>query len=275
MPLFPQHRVPFNKYQGTGNDFVLISWNWDALPTSQSVVRICDRRTGIGADGLLLLTPPENPDALARMILFNPDGSRPEMCGNGLRCAAMHVAQHYPNAPARFIIQTDAGLRLCEILSPATPCFVRVAMGPVSPPEDLRLDDPPVHLMCLSVGNPHAVLVHEVPPSSIAMLGPAIGTHPAFPQGVNVGFPSNLTPQSFDLAVFERGAGLTRACGTGACAATVALASAGLLKTTTQVRVRLPGGQLVVDYDPTTRQATLTGEACRVFDGTIAWPPTL
>jgi diaminopimelate epimerase len=272
MPASQGPRLPFFKYQGTGNDFILLDWTRTDLPDHQTISRLCDRRTGIGADGLLLLTPPAEMPATARMILFNPDGSRPEMCGNGLRCAAMHVAFCLRAKTAPIVIATDAGPRTCELLTTGNPSRVRVDMGRVSLPLDLALAAPAAHLKTLSVGNPHAVVLDDVPEDAIGCLGAAIATHPRFPQGVNVGFPRNVQDQSFQLTVFERGAGLTRACGTGACAATVALFSAGRLKTTRDVRVQLPGGELCVDHDPDTGNTWLTGDAYRVFEGLVAWP---
>lgn len=272
MPVPPSHPTAFLKYQGTGNDFILLDWDSPSPPAPHVAVSLCDRRRGIGGDGLLLLCPPAHPAAAARMILYNPDGTRPEMCGNGLRCAAMHLASRHPPTALPFVIDTDAGPRTCEVLSQANPARIRVSMGLVSTPEDVVLDDYPLSVKYLSVGNPHAVLTAPHPTLDKQSLGPALCAHPRFPHGANIGFPSNIAADAFDLVVFERGAGFTLACGTGACAATVALASAGCLTTTSGVRVQLPGGILTIDFDPSTRQAWLTGETARVFHGTVPWP---
>ena len=268
------HHISFAKYQGTGNDFVVVDWPWPNLPACCAIQRMCDRRFGIGADGILLLQPPSDPTGHSKMILFNSDGSRPEMCGNGLRCAALHLAAREPaRSPHVLVIDTDAGPRTCELteLGDAHAC-VRVDMGIVTKPSQIELDSPPLRLHLVSVGNPHAVLLDPGPHMDVSALGPTLSTHPHFPNGVNAGFARVITPTRIDLQVWERGAGLTLACGTGACAAVAAAWAAGCLQRPTDIEVQLPGGLLTVDLDPATFRMWLRGPADRVFSGEIPWP---
>lgn len=271
----PAHSIPFTKYQGAGNDFILLDWSSNSLPSPDAVLSLCDRHFGIGADGLLLLAPASPSAPNPRMILFNADGSRPEMCGNGVRCAALHVLLTHPGAaPLEHVtIDTDAGPRVCEILEHTpTTAQVRVDMGVVSQPSELLLSDPQVRLQTLSVGNPHAVLLDHPLPGQVAALGPTLSTHPAFPDGTNVGFARVVSPSSIDLQVWERGAGLTLACGTGACAAVAAAWATRRIDRPNGIQVRLPGGLLTVDLDPATWRAWLSGPALRVFAGVVDWP---
>jgi diaminopimelate epimerase len=271
----PHQPLAFAKYQATGNDFILLDWTVGPLPDPDVVRALCDRRFGIGADGVLLVTRRPADSTVPTMLIFNADGSRPEMCGNGLRCAALHLARtaSLPTGTPG-VIATDAGLRQCEV-RPGPDLDrrqVAVAMGPVRVPSPCTLDNPSAELLLTSLGNPHAVLLSPTPAAAIDTLGPALSTHPAFPNGVNVGFVQAIGPQALELVVWERGAGKTLACGTGACAAVAAAWHAGRLTTSRDVRVRLPGGTVVVDLDPDTRQARLTGEAAFVFEGVIPWP---
>lgn len=271
--LHPGSVATFTKYQGTGNDFVLIEWPSTELPPTEAIRLLCDRRLGVGGDGLLLLVPPSGPTP-PRMILFNPDGSRPEMCGNGVRCAALHALRWSP-APhdeATVVILTDAGPKSCRVLpSRADLARVSVDMGTVDAPAKLHIDQPAVDLLTTSVGNPHAVAFMAVDDARFQSLGPEIATHAAFPHGINVEFATPIGPSRLRVRVWERGAGPTLACGTGACAAVVAAIASGLLEPHEVVTAELPGGELQISWDAVTGATTLTGEAERVYRGEIEW----
>lgn len=269
--LQPGSQATFTKYQGTGNDFVLIDWPSQALPPLEAIQHICDRRLGVGADGLLLLVPPAE-DLPPRMILFNPDGSRPEMCGNGIRCAALHAVQRMNCPEGNLVIRTDAGPRNCRLLALAPDqALVSVAMGPVAPPTPLHLQEPAINLLLTSVGNPHAVALMPVDDAQFHGLGPRIAAHTAFPDGTNVEFATPVGPSKLRVRVWERGAGPTLACGTGACAAAVAAITAGQIDSQRDVIVELPGGELTISWNAQSRETTLTGPAQRVFHGEINW----
>jgi diaminopimelate epimerase len=256
------------KYHALGNDFVLIEWPDGPDFTASRVAAICDRHRGVGADGLLLLTAPQGADLAPRMVVLNADGSRPEMCGNGLRCAAFHWATRLPHgaSSSSFVVRTDAGPRHCFVEQDAAhSASVRVDMGEVSEPAPFVLRDPDLKLLLVSVGNPHAVLLEPVDIRRVQQLGPTVCNHSAFPDGVNVGFAQVLSPTHIRLMVWERGVGLTLACGTGACAAVAAAAARQLVEHSTTILVDLPGGQLSVTLDAATRHAQLTGPAVRVL----------
>lgn len=266
----------FHKYEGTGNDFILLEWPDVELPPEDAIRALCDRRRGIGGDGLLLLSPP-SPTSLARMILFNPDGSRPEMCGNGIRCAAFHalrwMAPPAPGPSATITIATDAGIRTCTVVPlDSREASVSVDMGTIPPPTPVHLDSPAADLLVTSAGNPHAVSFDEVSDDAFLSLGPELSTHPRFPAGVNVEFAAPVAHNRLLVRVWERGAGPTLACGTGACAAVAAAIHSGRLPHTPEVTVELPGGNLSVSWDPTTGHTRMTGPARRVFEGTVPWP---
>lgn len=266
----------FYKYEGTGNDFILFEWPSVELPPEEAIRALCDRRRGIGGDGLLLLSPP-SPTSPARMILFNPDGSRPEMCGNGIRCAALHALRWTPppasSHPATLTIATDAGNRSCSVVPHGSrDASVDVDMGTIPPPTRVRLDSPAADLLVTSAGNPHAVSFSEITDDVFLSLGPLLSAHPRFPEGINVEFASPIAHDRLRVRVWERGAGPTLACGTGACAAVAAAIHSGRLPHTPEVTVELPGGNLTVSWDPTTGNTRMTGPARRVFEGTAPWP---
>lgn len=271
--LHPGSTAKFTKYQGTGNDFILIDWPSTALPPTEAIRFLCDRRLGVGADGLLLFVPPAGATP-PRMILFNPDGSRPEMCGNGIRCAALHARQWtpLPQAETTLVILTDAGPRNCRVLgTTADYALVSVAMGCVPTPKPLHLEEPTIDLLTTSVGNPHAVALMPIDEALFQRLGPSIATHPAFPDGTNVEFAVPTAASRLRVRVWERGAGPTLACGTGACAAVASAISAGLLEPHHDVIAELPGGELTISWDAPTGTTTLTGAAQRVYRGEIEW----
>jgi diaminopimelate epimerase len=264
-------RRRFHKMHGLGNDFVVIDARDDAFAVSPALARaIADRRSGVGCDQLILIEPSAVADV--RMRIFNPDGGEVGACGNAARCVASFLGGALAIETAGGTIHADAG-----------DGGVRVDMGaprfgwddvPLAYPLDtaalpLGWDGvaplrPP---MAVNVGNPHVVLfVADAQAVDLAAIGPAIEQDPVFPERVNVGIATIEARDRIRLRVWERGAGATRACGTGACAAAVAAIRAGLADT--EVSVRLPGGALRIGWTPGGTIA-MTGPASHVFDGEI------
>ncbi len=261
-------RVPldFIKMHGTRNDFVLVDAR-EREPDGPALARaICDRHGGIGADGLLLVRPSKK--AALRMRTFNPDGSEAEMCGNGIRCVIKYAVEAGLVAGRGPIpIQTKAGLKtVWPVTEGGSVIRVRVDMGPPELAPDrvpvamTRIEGPVIdfpltvegtelRVTCLSMGNPHAVAFLDSPVEEFPLerLGPAMEHHPFFPARVNFSVVNRLGPDRLRGRVWERGAGLTMACGTGACAAVVAGHLKGL--TEGEVEIELPGGTLSVAWD--------------------------
>lgn len=260
----PVPRLRFVKYQGLGNDFVLVE---GPLLDAAGARRLCDRRRGVGGDGLLTVLPPRTPGAVATMHLYNSDGSVAAMCGNGIRCLARHLAE-VRGLSGELLIDTDAGPRACTVhRAPGGEVeAVSVEMGParLEGEQDFAVGAERLHAVRVSMGNPHAVLFDAPTRERATAVGPAIER--AVEGGVNVGF-ARPGPSGIDLVVWERGAGLTDACGTGACAAAVASARAGLVPTGRPVEVRLPGGALAITVAEDLTRVTMRGPAERAFEG--------
>ncbi|MGD8450578.1 MAG: diaminopimelate epimerase [Phycisphaerae bacterium] len=277
----------FTKMHGLGNDFVVVSLFDQHVADPAALARaVGDRRRGVGSDGLILVAPPADEQADVCMIMFNPDGSRAEMCGNGIRCLArlVHERGLVRRNPLR--VATDAGVLPLELnVDAAGDVYgVRVAMGrPVLEPQripvslagdrvvrvPLSLGDLNLTMTCLSMGNPHAVFfTPDLAGVPVADWGPRIETHALFPQRINVHFVQVLSRSRVRMATWERGAGLTQACGTGACAVCVA----GVLNDLTErtITAELPGGELELHWDQQSAQVYMTGPATEVFTGT--WP---
>ncbi|EXJ13463.1 diaminopimelate epimerase [Imhoffiella purpurea] len=273
-------RLRFTKMQGLGNDFAV----FDAIsqtidPDPGWIRRLADRRFGIGCDQVLLVEPPRLPDTDFHYRIFNADGSEVEQCGNGARCFARFVRDQGMTDKDAIPVGTAAGaIRLhlepngqvrvdmgVPILEPARIPFVADQQASSYA---LALDDEALTIGAVSMGNPHAVLqVEDVDTAPVARLGPRIEIHPRFPQRVNVGFMQILDSRHIRLRVFERGAGETLACGTGACAAVVSGRVRGRLED--RVQVKLPGGGLVIEWDGPGKTLWMTGPAESVFHGEI------
>lgn len=279
--------MQFTKMHGTGNDFVMVdaraadsNTDWPAL-----AIAICDRHFGVGGDGLILALPPETADADLRMRMFNPDGSEAEMCGNGIRCLARFAVERgiAQATDGALLIETLAGLLRCELLGDGSVVErVRVSMGaprlaPAEIPVLAESSGPVLHLPLLldgqaydvtavSMGNPHAVYFSEqlVAQMPLERIGPLVEHHPAFPRRVNFEVVNVLGRDRLRMRVWERGAGLTLACGTGACAVIVAARLRGLVDDV--VDVELPGGVLRLEWDGA-GPVFLSGPAVNVFDG--------
>ena len=259
-------RVPlrFAKYHGLGNDFVLVE---GPVMAPERARRICDRRRGIGADGVVTILAPRSSGAVAAMHITNSDGSVAEMCGNAIRCLAKHLAERR-GLEGRIRIDTDSGTKECTLhLGPGGEIVaVSVEMGPaaVGCEEEFHVAGEVLRATRVSMGNPHAVLFDHPSPERAAAVGPAIERVVA--GGVNVGF-ARPGAGGLDLVVWERGAGLTDACGTGACAATVAAIRRGDVPSGAPVPVRLPGGTLEITVAADLSRVTMRGPAERVFEG--------
>lgn len=270
----------FTKMHGLGNDFVVIDAIRQPAILSPAQIRfVADRRRGIGCDQLLLVERAQTGNADFRYRIFNADGSEVGQCGNGARCFARFVHEEGLTVKDCVVVETASGLLTLNLLADDQ---VRVNMGiPALEPADipfeasqravsypLQVGDKSLWISAVSMGNPHAVLlVEDVDNAPVASLGPLIERHPRFPQRVNAGFMQVLDRTQIRLRVFERGAGETTACGSGACAAVVAGRLQGLLEA--QVRVTLPGGELVVSWAGEDSPVYLTGPATRVYEGQI------
>jgi diaminopimelate epimerase len=271
--------LPFAKYQGIGNDFVVVDLRDAGGPspspspqTPEAARAMCDRRFGVGADGVLPILPPTRADADVRMRVLNADGSEAEMCGNGIRCVAVHMAPLLGKDIIR--VDTLAGLQVCTVAGDD----VSVDMGrPVydtgALERPLAIAGANVRLTSVSMGNPHAVaFVDEggAPLRALAeRVGPPIETHAWFPAKTNVEFARVVSPRELELVVWERGCGITLACGTGACATVVAACLTGRATPGETVAVRLLGGTLHVTVAPGYSTVTMRGPAKRVYDGSI------
>jgi diaminopimelate epimerase len=271
--------LPFYKYEGLGNDFLIVEKAalGGAELTAEQAIALCDRHRGVGADGVLVLDL-ETPS----MQVINSDGSVPEMCGNGIRCVALHLARRSNTAAFEVTIDTLAGPHHCVVVNRPRAESVAVRMAPPSlVPSDLPLssaapwldhalevDGRTVHLTGVSMGNPHAVTFDPLGEGRLA-LGPAIQADPHFPEGVNVGFVSEHEGQSMRLDVLERGAGWTEACGTGACAAAVAAVETGRARPNEELRIRLPGGTLMITVGAPGEAVLMEGAARFVFRGEV------
>jgi diaminopimelate epimerase len=264
-------RIPFIKMHGLGNDFVVLDGRDTALPamTEQIAAALADRHSGIGCDQLILLEPSAAADF--RMRIFNSDGSEVEACGNASRAVAMLHGK-----PA--VIETAGGL----LEATPTNGGAVVDMGKprfdwASIPLDFAMDTNPMPLgwgplkspIAVNVGNPHIVFfTQDADKIDLASLGPEIEEDTVFPQRVNVNIAHLIADNHLQLRVWERGAGLTRACGTGACATAVAAIRKGLVGSI--VRVSLPGGDLIIEWQEG-ESIRMTGPAAEAFRGTFNW----
>ena len=261
----------FAKYEGLGNDFLVVDTMHDALLDRAQVAKLCDRHFGVGGDGVLLVTPPTSLGARATMVVLNADGSRPEMCGNGLRCVALHLALQDRAPGGSFIVDTDAGPRLVAVERDGTRGSISVGMGRGQPEGELShaFGKASLAFSRVSMGNPHAVTFDAgLDERALDELGPAVSA--LFPLGSNVELVTTNSERVLDLLVWERGVGRTLACGTGACAVVVAAARQNRVPFDTEIEVRLPGGPLHITVTRETLDVTMRGPARRVFSGEVA-----
>jgi diaminopimelate epimerase len=272
--------ISFTKMQGLGNDFVVIDATSQPIELTTEQVRfLADRRFGVGCDQVLLVEPPRQADVDFTYRIFNADGGEVEQCGNGARCFARYVRDHGLTRKKDIAVATHAGLICLHVEADGQ---ITVDMGiPQFEPEvipfeaearaetyPLQLASTEVDVSVLSMGNPHAVLrVEEVENAPVDSLGPEIEAHPRFPRRVNVGFMQIVDRQHIKLRVYERGAGETLACGTGACAAVVVGRQRGWLDD--KVTVSLPGGNLKIQWSGEGQVVMMTGPAVSVFEGRV------
>lgn len=261
--------VEFYKYHGLGNDF-LVCEGTERLLSGDEIVQMCRRHRGVGADGVILAEPTvTGPDPEMRMIIYNRDGSRPEMCGNGIRCVAAWAVAHRDFAD-EMVIHSDAGPRRCRVVDDREGRWsVTVGMGPAvgrTETSPLEVDDRRFEYVEVDVGNPHAVIFEEPNDELVERIGRyANDSHPAFPRGVNVELTSREESGRYRAVVYERGVGRTRACGTGACAVAEAVWTTGRARRDRPVEVRLPGGVLTLEHRD--EEIWMTGPAREVFTG--------
>jgi diaminopimelate epimerase len=259
---------PFFKYHGLGNDFVVLDRRLTNRDIDANVAKaLCDRRRGIGADGVLVLLPPHG-GAIARMVVHNADGSIAEMCGNGLRCVVRYLAEKAGGHPPTVSVETGAGLLTSQVdWGTSGVNEVTVSMGPAR----VLFTNEQVggHTgTAISMGNPHFVLLN-VNPADAERIGPLLEVNSRFPDRTNVELCRHVLDGSLDVVVWERGVGITQACGTGACASVAAAALAGYSPFDAWVRVKLPGGTLQVKVQKDLEQVLLKGPATFVYEGTL------
>lgn len=275
--------MKFTKMQGLGNDYVYVDCTRQELPDPEKTARIVsDRHFGIGSDGLILICPSDKADFEMRM--YNADGSRGEMCGNGIRCVAKYVYDYGLTDQTSISVETLGGIKYLDLtVEHGKVSLVKVDMGtpilessriPVAASgtrvvdEPLEVEGKVYHMTCVSMGNPHAVIfMDDVAGLDLEKIGPSFENHERFPNRVNTEFVKVLDQNTVEMRVWERGSGETLACGTGACAVAVASILNGY--TEDQVTVRLLGGDLEIFWDRAEDKVYMTGPAKVVFDGEI------
>lgn len=277
--------MKFTKMQGLGNDYVYVNCFKEKIENpSELAVRISDRHFGVGSDGLIMINPSDKADF--EMEMYNADGSRGEMCGNGIRCVAKYVYDYGLTDKTSISVETLGGIKYLDLtVEDGKVSLVKVDMGrpelepsriPVVAEGDRAVDEPitvdgkEYRMTCVSMGNPHAVVyvdcdVKELP---LEEIGPGFEHHERFPKRVNTEFVRVLDRKTVEMRVWERGSGETLACGTGACAVAVSSALNGL--TEDAVTVKLLGGDLRIQWDRERDTVYMTGPAAVVFDG--EWP---
>jgi diaminopimelate epimerase len=273
-------QLRFTKMHGLGNDFVVIDMVTQRFRLQPEHVRhIADRHFGVGCDQVLVLEAPQSPDADFRYRIFNADGGEVEQCGNGARCFALFVKDKKLSGKNHLVVETAQGLIELRI---ERDMRVRVDMGPArfEPTQipfvaDARADSYSIEvdgkyyeIGAVSMGNPHAVMrVENVDTAPVLTLGPLIERHVRFPNRVNAGFMQVIDSKNIRLRVFERGVGETLACGTGACAAVAYGRARGWLDR--KVTVKLPGGELQIEWENEKHNVNMIGPATKVFEGRI------
>ena len=287
----------FGKYHGLGNDFLVVdlrsasSAEASAVQDPKNVVALCDRQFGVGGDGVLAVLPAKSAGADVRMRVLNSDGSEAEMCGNGIRCVAKDLYDRGRIVKNEIVIETGAGNLACAIeAEDGVAQTVTVQMGaprltrkeiPMSGPGDERCVEQLIEvpgqpfakaITAVSMGNPHAITWVDSRDEAWRLAkgaGPAVENHAWFPKRTNAEFAFVKSAREIDLVVWERGCGITLACGTGACATTVAAVLTGKVNEGVPVRVNLPGGTLEITVLPDLSNVLMKGPALHVFDGEL------
>ncbi len=272
--------IKFTKMQGIGNDFVLIDGFSHSIELNAEQIRhLADRHFGVGCDQLLLVEKPINTHADFRYRIFNADGCEVEQCGNGARCFVKFVHEKNLTDKTQICVETangliypkleDNGLVTVNMGAPRfEPAQIPFIADQLALTYSLNINNIQVEISTVSMGNPHAVqIVENIENAPLQTQGPLIENHTQFPQRVNAGFMEIINPHQIKLRVFERGAGETLACGTGACAATVAGIRLGKLQS--PVKVVMRGGELNIIWDGENSSVMMTGPAVSVFEGNI------
>ena len=286
--------MKFTKMHGCGNDYIYVNlFEEEIADYSAAAVSLSDRHFGIGADGMILIAPSDKADF--QMIMYNADGSRGQMCGNGIRCVAKYVYDHGMTDRTEISIETGAGIKTLNLtVADGKMKTARVDMGepilnaadiPVTVSQgvsrgggvggEIRVIDEPFEvdgsiyrMTCVSMGNPHAVtFLDDIASLDLEKIGPSFENHPCFPERINTEFIRVTDRQNIEMRVWERGTGETLACGTGSCASVVACVLNGL--TDRCVNVHLPGGILEILWDETDNHVYMTGPAEAVFEGEV------
>lgn len=275
--------MKFTKMQGCGNDYVYVNCLKEKVENPPEVaIIVSDRHFGIGSDGLILIKPSDKADFL--MDMYNADGSKSNMCGNGIRCVAKYVYDYGLTDKQQISIETGAGIKYLDLkVEDSKVIEVTVNMGspitkakmiPVVSEKDeviampVTIGDRAYEMTCVSMGNPHSVVfVENTKTVDIEKVGPLFEHHSIFPERTNTEFIHVIDQNTIDMRVWERGSGETLACGTGACASAYACILNGL--TEDSVTVRLLGGELKIRYDREKNTIFMTGPAVTVFDGEI------
>ena len=257
----------FTKMQGLGNDYLYV---YGAVPDNIKDISIAlsDRHFGAGSDGMIFISPSAVADFAMR--IFNADGSEAKMCGNGIRCVGKYVYDKGYTDKTRLSIETLSGIKNLKLnLMGRRVKTVTVDMGKTDPHKEktAQIDGAQITYTPVSVGNPHAVVfVDDINKVAVNRLGECFQTHKDFPDGVNVEFAQVLSPTEIRMRVFERGSGITMACGTGACAVTAAAAQKGLVKYNVPITIMLDGGNLEITVSPQ-NEVIMTGPAQTVYEG--------
>lgn len=274
--------MKFTKMQGIGNDYVYVNCLQETIENpSELAKKISDRHYGVGSDGLIMINPSDKADF--EMEMYNADGSRGEMCGNGIRCVAKYVYDYGLTDKTSISVETLAGIKYLDLtVEDGKVVLVKVDMGkPMLRPEEvpvvsekeevidepITVDGQEYRMTCVSMGNPHAVVFidQDVKEFPLETVGVKFENHERFPKRVNTEFVNVLDRHTAQMRVWERGSGKTLACGTGACAVAVACALNGL--TEDEVTVKLLGGDLQIKWDREKNTVYMTGPAEVVFDG--------
>ncbi len=272
-------KIPFVKAQALGNDCIIIDAIRSQIIDSPRLIRkFCHRRLGIGADQFLVLSKSRKPDADFKMRIFNQDGSEAEMCGNGIRCLGLYIKEAKYTAKKEMKIETLAGIRTVKVTSKNI--FVNLGEPKLKGKEipvnlsgriinrPLKVEARDFRITCLSLGNPHCVIFHEnLENFDLARFGPLLEHHHIFPNRANISFVNVFSNNEMKARIWERGAGETPACGTGAGAILVASVLNGY--TDRKAKVELAGGKLEVEWDKDTNSVWLAGPAEKVYEGTL------
>ena len=291
--------MQFSKYHGIGNDFVVVdlrSGDPESAQDPERASKVCDRRFGVGADGVLPILAPTSDGSDARMRVLNADGSEAEMCGNGIRCVVKHLwEQDESLRKSPLTIDTGAGPLACEVTVEGdqvtavtvdmgrprlTRAEIPMAHGGALPAadaqvieEELSAAGTTLSITAVSMGNPHAIAFVDASGDALrdmaTSIGPSVENHEVFPNRTNAEFAHVVSPTEIELVVWERGSGLTMACGTGACATVVAACLTDRAKPGTEVAVHLPGGPLYITVAEDMSTVFMRGPAAHVFDAEI------